>query len=102
MDVWKMKRIWVIMINFFLVALPALDWAADPGEKTADFAAKQVKVAGLNAINYFFASSYNSSKMVFAIIVTVIMGVVGGLIAFVTDLILKVVGLDVSKIEHHE
>jgi hypothetical protein len=76
MEVWKMKRIWVIMINFFLVALPALAWAADPGEKTADFAAKQVKVAGLNAINYFFASSYNSSKMVFAIIVTLNMGVV--------------------------
>jgi multidrug efflux pump subunit AcrB len=97
-----MRRIWAIIFNCFLVALPTLAWAADPGEKTADFAAKQVKVAGLNAVNYFFASTYNSSKMVFAIVVTVIMGLIGAIIAFVTDRILKVIGMDVSKIEHHE
>jgi hypothetical protein len=97
-----MKRIWVLIFNCLLLALPALAWAADPGEKTADFAAKQVKVEGLNAINAFFAASYNSSKFAFAILVTVIMGVIGAIIAFVTDLILKVIGMDVSKIEHHE
>lgn len=97
-----MKRIWVIIFNCFLLALPTLAWAAEPGEKTADFATKQVKVEGLNAVNYFFATYYNSSKITFALIVTVIMGVVGGIIAFVTDRILKVVGMDVSKIEHHE
>ena len=97
-----MKRIWAIMFNCFLVALPTLAWAADPGEKTADFATKQVKVEGLNAINTFFATMYNSNKMTFAIAVTVLMGVTGGIIAFVTDRILKVIGMDVSKIEHHE
>ena len=97
-----MKRIWAIMFNCFLVALPTLAWAADPGEKTADFATKQVKVEGLNAVNTFFATMYNTNKMTFAITVTVIMGVLGGIIAFVTDRILKVVGMDVSKIEHHE
>jgi hypothetical protein len=97
-----MKRIWVLIFNCALLALPALAWAADPGEKTADFAAKQVKIEGLNALNTFFAASYNSNKITFAILVTVIMGVVGGIIAFVTDIILKVIGMDVSKIEHHE
>ncbi len=97
-----MKRVWVVIFNVLLLGLPLLAWAADPGEKTADFASKQVKVEGLNAVNYFFASTYNSSKMLFAIEVTVIMGVVGGIIAFVTDRILKVIGMDVSKIEHHE
>lgn len=97
-----MKKIWVLIFNCFLLALPALAWAADPGEKTADFATKQVKIEGLNAINYFFASYYNSSKMTFAIIVTVLMGLMGGIIAFVTDRILKGIGMDVSKIEHHE
>ncbi|OGR05368.1 MAG: hypothetical protein A3K23_05475 [Desulfobacca sp. RBG_16_58_9] len=97
-----MKRIWVVIFNCFLVALPTLSWAAEPGEKTADFATKQVKVEGLNAINYFFATTYNSNKLTFAIIVTVIMGAVGGIIAFVTDIFLKVIGMDVSKIEHHE
>ena len=97
-----MKRFKVFILNFFLLSLPVLAWAADPGEKGADFSANQVKVAGLSFINAFFAHWYNDSKLVFAIIVTVIMGVVGGLIAFVTDIFLKMIGMDVSKIEHHE
>jgi hypothetical protein len=90
------------MLNFLLLALPALAWAAEPGEKVADFAKNQVKVEGLSAMNAFFATWYNSNKMVFAIIVTVVMGLLGGIIAFVTDIFLKAVGLDVSKIDHHE
>jgi uncharacterized membrane-anchored protein len=90
------------MLNFLLLAMPALLWAADPGEKMVDMAAHKVKVEGLSFINAFFAGWYNDSKMVFAIIVTVIMGLVGGIIAFVTDIFLKAVGMDVSKIEHHE
>ena len=97
-----MKKLAALMLNFLLLAVPALVWAAGPGEKAPDMAARQVKVAGLSAINAFFAGWYNENKMVFAIIVTVIMGVVGGIIAFVTDIFLKIAGLDVSKIEHHE
>ena len=97
-----MKKLAVFMLNFLLLAMPALVWAAGPGEKVPDMATRQVKVAGLSAINAFFAGWYNDNKMVFAIIVTVIMGVVGGIIAFVTDIFLKIAGLDVSKIEHHE
>ena len=37
-----------------------------------------------------------------AILVTLLMCGVGMLIALVTDIILKAVGMDVSKIEHHE
>lgn len=96
------KRFKVFILNFFLLSLPVLAWAADPGEKTADFAANKVKMEGLNFLNAFFAGWYNDNKLVFAIIVTMIMGVVGGLIAFVTDIFLKMVGMDVSKIEHHE
>lgn len=97
-----MKKLTVLMLNFLLLAMPTLALAADPGEKVADMATRQVKVAGLSAINAFFAGWYNDSKMVFAIIVTVIMGLVGGLIAFFTDIILKSIGMDVSKIDHHE
>ena len=50
----------------------------------------------------FFAGWYNDNKWVFAIIVTVIMGLIGGIIAFVTDIFLKAAGLDVSKMDHHE
>ena len=97
-----MKRLWVILSNLCLLGLPSLVWAADPGEKVADMGTRQVATAGLSAINLFFAGWYNDNKWVFAIIVTVIMGLMGGIIAFVTDIFLKAVGLDVSKMDHHE
>lgn len=96
-----MKRVWGIILNILLLAVPALVWAAG-GEKVPDMATRQVKTVGLSAINLFFAGWYNDNKWVFAIIVTVLMGVVGGIIAFVTDILLKAIGMDVSKIDHHE
>ena len=97
-----MKRLWVILFNLCLLGLPSLVWAADPGEKVVDMGTRQVATAGLSAINLFFAGWYNDNKWVFAIIVTVIMGLMGGIIAFVTDIFLKAAGLDVSKMDHHE
>ncbi len=98
-----MRKLRILLLNFLLLALPALALAAGPGEKDVpDMAARQVRVEGLGAINAFFAGWYNSNKLVFAIIVTVVMGLVGGLIAIITDLFLKSIGMDVSKIEHHE
>lgn len=97
-----MKRIWAIIFNFLLLTAPALVWAAEPGEKIPDMATRQVATVGLSAINLFFAGWYNDNKWVFAIIVTVIMGLIGGIIAFITDIFLKAAGLDVSKMEHHE
>jgi hypothetical protein len=97
-----MKRLWVILINLCLLSLPSLVWAAGPGEKVPDMGTRRVATEGLSAINLFFAGWYNDNKWVFAIIVTVLMGVMGGVIAFVTDIFLKAAGLDVSKMEHHE
>lgn len=97
-----MKRIWAIIFNFLLLTAPALVWAADPGEKVPDMATRKVATVGLSAINLFFAGWYNDNKWVFAIFVTVIMGLMGGIIAFVTDIFLKAAGLDVSKMDHHE
>ena len=97
-----MKRLWAVIINLLLLAAPALAWAAGPGEKVPDMGARKVATAGLSAINMFFAGWYNDNKWIFAIIVTVIMGLMGGIIAFVTDIFLKAAGLDVSKIDHHE
>ena len=56
----------------------------------------------MSGLNYFFASWYNDNMWLYAIIVTVLMGVIGLLIALVTDIILKMIGMEVHKIEHHE
>ena len=76
-----------------------LVWAA--AEK-AEALEKKMDVTKLSGINYFFASWYNDNMWLYAIIVTVLMGVVGMLIALVTDIILKMIGMEVHKIEHHE
>ncbi|MBI4643937.1 MAG: hypothetical protein HY790_04470 [Deltaproteobacteria bacterium] len=94
-----MKRIWVVIFNCFLLGLPTLAWAA--AEK-AEMLEKKVDLAKLGGINYFFAKWYNDNLWVYALIVTVLMGVVGMLIALVTDVFLKMAGMEVSKIEHHE
>jgi hypothetical protein len=95
-----LKRLWVIIINLILLSVPgALAWAA--AEK-AEALEKKVDLSKLSGINYFFASWYNDNMWLYAIIVTVLMGVIGGIIAFVTDIFLKMVGMDVHKIEHHE
>lgn len=95
-----MKRLLVIIFNFFLLTVPtSLVWAA--AEK-AEALEKKLDLAKLTGINYFFAKWYNDNMWVYAIIVTVLMGVIGMIIAFVTDILLKNIGMEVSKIEHHE
>jgi hypothetical protein len=95
-----LKRLWVIIFNIILLSVPsALVWAA--AEK-AEALEKKVDVTKLSGINYFFASWYNDNMWLYAIIVTALMGVMGMLIALVTDVILKMIGMEVSKIEHHE
>ena len=101
MEVKKVKRIWVVIFNFCLLIFPSLVWGA-AGEKVPDFAARTVRLEGLGGLNLFFAHWYNDSKMVFALIVTLLMGLVGIAIAAVTDVILKAVGMEVTKMEHHE
>ena len=76
-----------------------LVWAAP---EKAEALEKKIDVAKLSGLNYFFASWYNDNMWLYAIIVTVLMGVIGLLIALVTDIILKMIGMEVHKIEHHE
>jgi hypothetical protein len=95
-----LKRLWVIIFNLILLSVPtALVWAA--AEK-AEALEKKVDVTKLTGINYFFASWYNDNMWLYAIIVTALMGVIGMLIALVTDIILKMIGMETHKIEHHE
>jgi hypothetical protein len=93
------KRILVVIFNCFLLTLPTLVWGA--AEK-AEALEKKVNLSNLSGLNYFFGKWYNENMWLYAIIVTVLMGVMGMLIALVTDIILKMIGMEVHKIEHHE
>jgi hypothetical protein len=96
-----LKRLWIIIFNLLLLGLPVLAWASGGGEKATKLERK-VDLANLSGLNYLFASWYNDNIWLYAIIATVLMGVIGLIIALVTDIILKMIGLEVSKIEHHE
>ena len=97
-----MKRLSVIIFNFFLLTLSStLLWAAE-GLDVPEELGKKVDLANLSGINYFFAHWYNDNMWVYAGMVTVLMGLLGLTIALVTDIFLKMIGMDVHKIEHHE
>ena len=97
-----MKRLCVIIFNFFLMTLPStLLWASE-GLDIPEELGKKVDLANLSGINYFFAHWYNDNLWVYAIVVTALMGLLGLTIALVTDVFLKMIGMDVHKIEHHE
>ena len=96
-----MKGLRVIILNFFLLTVPALLWAAE-GLDVPEELGKKVDLTKLTGINHFFAGWYNDNLWGYAAIVTVLMGVMSFLIALVTDVILKMIGMEVHKIEHHE
>jgi len=94
------KHYLVLIFNFFLLTVSStLVWGA--AEK-AEALNKKIDLAKLTGLNYFFASWYNDNMWLYAIMVTALMGVIGLLIALVTDIILKMIGMEVHKMEHHE
>jgi hypothetical protein len=97
-----LKRLWVILFNSLLLVVPgALAWAGE-GLDIPQELGKKVDLTNLGGIDYFFAHWYNDNLWVYAFIVTVLMGLLGLAIALVTDIFLKMIGMDVHKIEHHE
>jgi hypothetical protein len=96
-----LKRLRIVIFNLLLLGLPVWSWAGGGG-KAATKLERKVDLANLSGINHLVASWYNDSIWLYALVVTVLMGLVGLAIALVTDVILKMVGMEVSKIEHHE
>ena len=96
-----MKKFSAIILNLLLLGVPALVWGSE-GLAAPEQHANKVDLANLGGINHFFASWYNDNLWVYATIVTVLMGLMGLAIALVADVFLKMIGMDVHKIEHHE
>jgi hypothetical protein len=97
-----LKKFWVIILNILLLIVPSLAWAGAGGGKKEALLEKKVDLANLSGLNYFFAKWYNDNLWVYAAITTVLMGVMGIIIALGADVILKAIGMEVHKIEHKE
>jgi hypothetical protein len=62
----------------------------------------KIDTTAMSGLTLFIVGLFNDQRLYFALFVTVTMAVVGISIAFLTDIILKSLGLQVSKIVHHE
>ncbi len=97
-----MKKLTGLLASLYLLALPSLLWAGGEGLELPEAMEKKIPVEGLGSFNLFFAQAYNDNLWVYAAYCTILMCVVGMVIALGTDVILKSIGLDVHKIEHKE
>ncbi len=96
-----MRKLWIGLVAAAFVAAPAL-LAASEGLDVPEALKQTASLEGLSGIGLFFARAYNENSWLYAAYCTVTMAVVGMVIAFVTDLALKAVGMEVHKIEHRE
>lgn len=85
------------LLFFFFPSYLALAHGAE-GEPIPD----KVPLDKLSGVSLWLAQLYNDEKLLFALLVTVTMGLVGIILGYLTDIVLKIFGLDVSKISHHE
>ena len=99
----KRFRMFILFLSMLIVQiLPRHVWAGGEGLDMPEALGRKVPLEGLSGIPLFFAKTYNENLVLYAVICTLLMAAVGIVIAFVTDSALKVLGLDVGKIEHRE
>ena len=96
-----MRRLHLCLAAAVLLAAPAL-LVANEGLHVPEALRKTVSEEGLSGISLFFARAYNENSWLYAFYCTATIAIVGIVIAFVTDLMLKAIGLEVHKIQHKE
>ncbi|MGC8595731.1 MAG: hypothetical protein ACP5US_05685 [Candidatus Kryptoniota bacterium] len=62
----------------------------------------RVNTDKLSGVEYIIANIYNNNRLMYAIIVTLVMAILGTVMSYLTDLVLKALGLEVSRISHRE
>ncbi len=94
------KRTLSLILYLIFVILQPYSALAHGGE--GEPIPDQVSLENLSGITLWLAQLYNDEKLLFALLVTFSMGIIGIILGFLTDIVLKIFGLDVSKIAHHE
>jgi len=99
--VTRLKILYACLIALVFLLMPGLALAAGTAEK-AELLERKVPLENLSGISLFFSKTYNENLWLYAVYCTVLMAVVGIVIAFLTDIVLKAAGMEVDKIEHQE
>jgi Na+/glutamate symporter len=92
----------VLMTVLLISLVPALCFAGGEGLDMPEALDQKVPLEGLTGVSLFFARTYNENLLLYAVYCTLLMAVVGVVIAYVTDIILKTFGMEVHKISHKE
>lgn len=98
----RLKALYALLTTFFILILPGWVGAGGEGLDMPEALDRKVPLEGLTGIKLFFAKMYNENLLMYALVCTVLMAAVGVIIAYVTDIILKMMGMETSKIEHKE
>ena len=98
----RLKASYLLVMSLVLQFLPALVLAGGEGLDLPEPLDKKVALEGLSGLHLFFAKTYNENLWLYAIVCTVLMAAIGMAIAYVTDIILKALGMETTKIEHKE
>jgi flagellar biosynthesis protein FlhB len=97
------KKIIVLLLFYFVIVCAFNNsYAGDVGEKEVTSLDHKVDTKDLSGVNLWIANLYNNNRLMYAIVVTLVMAILGTTMAFGTDLVLKMFGMDVSKISHRE
>lgn len=62
----------------------------------------KIDTTHLSGINLWIAELYNDNRVLYAVVVVLVMAILGSLIAYVTDLMLQLFGINVGRISHRE
>jgi len=99
----SVKKI-IALLLFCIVITCAFNnsYAGDVGGKEVTSLDHKVDTKNLSGVNLWIADLYNNDRLMYSIVVTLVMAILGTTMAFGTDLILKMLGMDVTKISHRE
>ena len=87
----------ILPLICFIPALAAAGGHGDTGELEY-----RIDTEDLSGISLFLANLYNDNRLLFAIVATSSMAILGAIIAIGTEYVLKLAGFTVSRADHRE
>jgi predicted MFS family arabinose efflux permease len=98
----RLKKLHLFLMTLTMGLVPWQVLAGGEGLDVPEALERKVSLEHLSGIRLLFSELYNENLWLYAIMCTVLMAAVGMAIAYVTDLLLKALGMDVTRIEHKE
>ncbi|MBI4719805.1 MAG: hypothetical protein HY770_00940 [Chitinivibrionia bacterium] len=88
-------------LSALLLFLPAIAHAAGgkPATKVYNVADTRAMSSGISKL---IADLYNGNSVIFGLVVVGVMAGLGLILGYAMDLLIKRVGIDLSRLEHHE